>query len=74
MGCPVLHYNHRPSAIGPRPTLSGVNSTKPFVTASRGVVRTIQLIGVVSWNVATRRGPLEELREMDADVALLAGG
>ena len=29
------------------------------------------MIGVVSWNVATRRGPLEELREMDADVALL---
>ena len=40
-------------------------------TASRGIVRSIQLIGVVSCNVATRRRLLEELREMDADVALL---
>ena len=29
------------------------------------------MIKVVSWNVARRRKPLQELREMDADVALL---
>ena len=29
------------------------------------------MIRIVSWNVARRRKPLEELREMDADVALL---
>ena len=31
----------------------------------------IQLSKVVNWNIATRRKPLEELRQMDADVALL---
>ena len=29
------------------------------------------MIRVVSWNIATRRNPLEELRKMDADIALL---